>query len=102
MMTYSVYQPRRIRSIRKNLSTSLAINLTTVRMLPRIDYCNSLLYGVWKAELNCLRSGLNATAKIILCRRKFDHVAPQLRNDLHWLRQTELIIYKQCHFSSIY
>ena len=41
----SFYQLCRIRSIRKNLSTSLAKSLTTSIILPRLDYCNSLLNG---------------------------------------------------------
>ena len=40
------YQLRRIRSIRRYIPTSVAIQLVRALVLPRIDYCNSVLLGL--------------------------------------------------------
>ena len=54
------------------------------------------MYCASKAELNRLQSVRNATAKVIFCWKKFDHVTPPLRNELHWLWIMEHIVFKRC------
>src|SRR6218665_2275313 len=68
------------------------------RLLPLLS-----LQG-WTATTACsparlldgLQSVLNATARIICNRRKYDHVTPLLRNVLHWLPVPFRIEYKLC------
>ena len=50
----------------------------------RLDYCNSLLYGVSDSLLAKLQTVQNTAARVITGTRKFDHIIPVLR-DLHWL-----------------
>ena len=59
----------------------------------RLDYCNSLLYGVSKDLLRRLQSVQNAAARFITGARKYDHISPVLR-DLHWLPLRQRIIFK--------
>ena len=50
----------------------------------RMDYCNSLMYGMNKYLITKLQRCQNHAARIITLRRKFDHITPILC-DLHWL-----------------
>ena len=60
----------------------------------RLDYCNSLLYGVRGELLRCLQSVQNAAARFIPGTRKYYyHITPVLRN-LHWLPVRQRIIFK--------
>jgi len=49
------------------------------------DYCNGVLYGITTTNLRPLQSVINATARLINGKRKFDHITNTLRDDLHWL-----------------
>ena len=59
----------------------------------RIDYCNSMLYGVSDGLLKKLQAVQNAAARVVTGARKFDHITPVLR-DLHWLPVRQRIKYK--------
>ena len=50
----------------------------------RIDYCNSLLYGLPDCELKKVQRVQNAAARLLTSTRKYDHITPVLR-ELHWL-----------------
>ena len=50
----------------------------------KIDHCNSLYIGLPKILTDKLQAVQDATAKMILGRRKYDHTTPLLK-DLHWL-----------------
>src|SRR6218665_1928551 len=72
----------------------------------QVDRYNSLLVGAPKYMylLDCLQSVLNAAARLLCNRRKYDHVTPLLRDVLHWLPvplQVEfkicLLVYKSLH-----
>src|SRR6218665_916290 len=51
----------------------------------QVDCYNSLLVGAPKYLLDCLKAVLNAAARLLCNRRKYDHVTPLLRDVLHWL-----------------
>lgn len=50
----------------------------------RIDYCNSLYYGLDKYALHRLQVVQNAAARLLTGTRKFEHIKPVL-SALHWL-----------------
>ena len=50
----------------------------------RLDYCNSLLFGLPQELTMKMQSVMNAAARLVTKTRKFDHITPVLR-DLHWL-----------------
>ena len=89
----SYLEIRRIGKIRKFLTVETATRLTCSRVLTRLDYCNSLLGGVAKKQINRLQRAQNSAAKMVLRKKKKDHVKPLL-NQLHWLPVEQRIQYK--------
>ena len=87
------FQLRQLRAIRSSLTTDAAKTLAQAFVGGRLDYCNSLLYGVSKDLLRRLQSVQNAAARFITGARKYDHISPVLR-DLHWLPLRQRIIFK--------
>ena len=87
------FQLRQLRAIRSSLTTDAAKTLAQAFVGGRLDYCNSLLYGVSEDLLRRLQSVLNAAARFITGARKYDHISPVLR-DLHWLPLRQRIIFK--------
>ena len=77
------YHLHNIRRIRKHLSTDSAATLIHSFISSRIDYCNSLLYGVPKCHIDKLQRVQNATARLVM-QVKFCHITPVL-HQLHWL-----------------
>ena len=62
-------------------------------MKSRLDYCNSLLYGINWYLVSQLQRCQNNTARFVSLRRKYDHITPVLK-DLHWLPVEYRINYK--------
>ena len=50
----------------------------------RIDYCNSILYGLPTVEHEKLQRVQNIAARLITGSSRRDHITPVLKN-LHWL-----------------
>ena len=61
----------------------------------RLDYCTSLLYNIWAASfpLNKLQIIQNHAARVVTGTRKYDRIAPVLR-ELHWLLACQRVIFK--------
>jgi len=59
----------------------------------RLDYYNSLLYGLPDTVLRKLQSAQNATARLITGTRRLDRIMPVLR-ELHWLLIRERVKFK--------
>ena len=64
----------------------------TVFVASCLDYCNALLYGVAKTEIQRLQTVMNAAARLGLGR--YDHVTPVLRDTLHWLPIRQQVVFK--------
>jgi len=50
----------------------------------RLDYCNSLYFGIADSLMSRLQSVQNAAARLVTGVRRCDHITPALRQ-LHWL-----------------
>ena len=55
-----------------------------------------MLAGLPAYQLEKVQSILSYAARLIYGRRKYDHVRPLLRDDLHWLRVPHRVRYKSC------
>ena len=77
------YQLRQIRPAIRSLTPDAARTIVQAFIACRLDWCNSLLYGV---PGNLLRkvSVRNAAARLLTSARRCDHITPLLRQ-LHWL-----------------
>ena len=87
------FQLSQLRTIRSSLTTDAAKTLAQAFVGGRLDYCNSILYGVSEELLRRRQSIQNAAARFITGTRKYDHITPVLRN-LHWLPVRQRIIFK--------
>ena len=56
----------------------------------KLDYCNTLLYGLPKGIIKRLQRIQNTAAHIITLRKSRDHITPIL-HELHWLPVSEHI-----------
>ena len=78
------YYLRNIRTVRNMLTDDACSQLIHALVTARIDYCNSLLYGLPDQSLNRLQRILNTAARILCRIPKFGHISETLM-DLHWL-----------------
>ena len=89
-INYYIYSIGKIRKYLDRATTEKMVNAT---ITSRLDYCNSLLYGIPKVLRQQLQICQNNSARIITRTRKFDHITPILV-DLHWLPVEFRINYK--------
>ena len=84
--TYSsaFYYLYNIRHISKYLSRESTEKLVHAFISSRLDYCNSLLYGIPEYQTMKLQRVMNASARLIYRAHKFCHITPPLA-ELHWL-----------------
>ena len=80
----SFYHLHNIKRIRKYLSVEATQTLVHALITSRVDYCNSLLFGLPDCQLNKLQRVLNVSARLIYKLPRFCHITPILC-DLHWL-----------------
>ena len=73
-----------IRYIRKYLSKSSTETLVHAFISSRVDYCNSLFFGLPAYQLNKLQRVQNTAARLVYCESKYCHILPLL-HCLHWL-----------------
>ena len=62
-------------------------------VISRLDYCNSLLMGSIKYQLDTLQRVLNVAARVVKCLQKYDPFRVHLF-ELHWLRVPQRIEFK--------
>ena len=74
----------KIKQIRKFLSEKATASLIHAFVTSHLDYCNSLLYGVPKCQIDRLQKVLNAAARVTQQVPRYSHVTPALKS-LHWL-----------------
>jgi len=83
----------KLRTIRRQIQTAVFQSLIVALVLPRLDYCNSVLYGLRVYLIRRLQSVQNAAAQLIFRTWHSEHVIPALIS-LHWLRIPERISFK--------
>ena len=89
---------RRIGCIRTYLSEKATSCLVNSIILSRLDFCNSILTGITADQLNRLQLIQNCAARLVLKKRKRDHVTPLLI-ELHWLPIESRIQFKLAVFA---
>ena len=80
----SYYHLHNIRRIRKYLTVDNTKALVHALVTSRVDYCNSLLYGLPDNTLQKLQRVLNTAARLVYQENKYCHITPLLQ-ELHWL-----------------
>ena len=78
------YQLYSICKIRKYLDKPATEKMINSAVTSRLDYCNSLLYGINGYLVSQLQRCQNNAARIVSLQLKYDHITPVLK-DLHWL-----------------
>ena len=78
------YYIHNIRRIRKYLSRDGLITLVHSFVTSRLDYCNSLYYGLPNSQLIKLQRVQNAAARLVCNLPLGIHITPSLQQ-LHWL-----------------
>ena len=84
---------KNIARIRTFLTSKEKCTLLTALVLSKLDYCNSLYYGINSFLLNKLQVVQNSAARLVFNKRKFDH-SSGLLFQLHWLPVKDRIVYK--------
>ena len=87
------YHLHRIRAIRDCLTQHATELLVHALVISRLDYGNSLLYGLPDLLLDKLQRAQNATARVVVKASRYDRVTPILET-LHWLPVRYRIQYK--------
>ena len=73
------YQLRQLRPLVQSMTVESARTAAAAFISCRLDYCNSLLYGLLDTLLRKMQSVQNATAPLITGTRCHDHITPVLR-----------------------
>ena len=84
---------RSVGKIRRYLDGNTCASLLNALVTSRLDYNNSVLFGVPDTILNMLQAVHNHAARILTGTRMSDHITPVLIS-LHWLPVRERIKYK--------
>ena len=77
----------------RSLTTDAVKILIQAYVISKIDYCNSLLYGIPDKLLNRIQRIQNYAAQVVLRLHKFSHITPALAT-LHWLPFNRRIDFK--------
>ena len=88
-----LFHLRRIRQLRTSLDSASLKTLIHCLILTRLDYCNSILYGLPESTLLPLTKILHQAARLCLGLLYRDHITPALCS-LHWLPICERIRFK--------
>ena len=89
----SYFHIRALRHVRESLPDNIARTVACSIVGSRLDYCNSLYAGMTKQNFIRLQRVQNTLARVVLRRRKFDHITPAL-TELHWLPVQHRVTYK--------
>jgi len=81
---YHFYHLYQLRPVLRSLTHEAARTLIQAFILSRLDYHNSLLYGMSQSLIRKVQSVHNAAARLLTGARRGEHISLVLRQ-LHWL-----------------
>jgi len=84
---------RKIYRIRRYITIESCHQLARSLVLSRLDYANSLLFGINAKDMRKLQTLQNKAARIVFRCDRF-HPSSPLRRELHWLPIKERVIFK--------
>ena len=84
---------KNIWKIRKFISYEACETLVHAFISSRLDFCNSILYGLPKYQIQKLQRVQNAAGRLVSGSHKYEHITPVLKR-LHWLPVEQRIQYK--------
>ena len=87
------YHIRALRHVRRGLTLESAKLIALGLVTSRLDYCNSLLYGTSKSNLNKLQRVQSDLARVVL-QAAWNSSSGPLLKQLHWLPVQQRIIFK--------
>ena len=88
----SFHYLRQMNTIRKSITEDATTTMVHAHVTSLVDYCNR----VSAADVQPLQNVLNAAARIILRKQKFDHITTDVRHRLYWLPIQQRIEYSVC------
>jgi hypothetical protein len=90
----SFHQIRQLRQIRSSLDTVSTAMLATSLVATKLDYCNSLFFGLPSTTTNRIQRIQNSLARVVVpSTKRSHHISPVLKQ-LHWLPISQRITYK--------
>ena len=84
---------RQLRPVVQALSVEARKTVVHAFVSSRLDYCNSLLFGITDSLVQRLQAVQNAAARLVGGTRRSEHITPVLRQ-LHWLPVRQRIEFK--------
>ena len=98
----SFHQLRQIRTVCTSLTRAACESLVHAFVSSRLDYCNSMLFGINESLLDKLESVLRTAARLVLQKRKFfDLISTDIRDKLQWLPIRQRIVSKSASLSTV-
>ena len=88
-INFNLYSIGKIRKYLDRPTVEKLVNAT----ITRLDYCNSLMFGIPKELITHLQMRQNHAARVITQWHKYNHITPVLV-DLHWLPVKQRIDFK--------
>lgn len=79
--------------IRKCITDEAAKTMVHSMITSKLDYCNSIFYGLPDCSLKSLSSVQKTAARLITGTKRYEHITPVMQN-LHWLPIRRRIEYK--------
>ena len=87
---------RNIGRIRKYLDQPSTERLVHAFVSSKLDYCNSVFYGLPAKQLSKLQRLENSATRLVTKAQRRDNITPVLRQ-LHWLPINQRIVFKVLH-----
>jgi len=78
------------------LTSDTITTLVNTLVVSRTDCCNAVLAGVHKVYLRQLQRVLNAAARLIVRKLKYNSISATIRDVLHWLPIRQHADFKLC------